>query len=64
MPVKKITVEVECKNPLAEQNIEASLKKLASLEFDDRQRISEIMASPKALKSLADNWRMLSGMFK
>lgn len=59
-----INIEVEVKNPLDQRSVENALQKLASLSFEDRQRITEILTSPKALKALADKWTMLKLMFK
>ena len=58
----KITVEIEPKNPLDKKNIEAGLKKLASLGFEERSLITELMNNPKAMKGIADNKDFLLSM--
>ncbi|MFY0481662.1 hypothetical protein ACI6PS_03580 [Flavobacterium sp. PLA-1-15] len=64
MPKVIITVEVEVSSPSDKQNLEATIKKLSALPFDDRQRLSEIIGSQKALNALASKWTMLKLMFK
>lgn len=57
-----ITVSVECNSPAEKKNIEASLKKLASLGFEERKLITELIDNPKALKALAEHKDMLMTM--
>lgn len=58
-----ISVEVDVKSPADKKNIEETLKKLGSLPFEDRHRISQIINNSKALKALADKWAVLKIMF-
>lgn len=62
MAKQKFTVEADVKNPLDKKNIEAGLNKLASLDFDDRNLVSELMNNPKALKAIAQHKEMLLSM--
>lgn len=58
-----ITIEVEPKSAADKSNLEKTLKKLADLPFDDRDRIAQIINNNKALKALGDKWTMLKMMF-
>ena len=58
-----ITIEAEVSGPVEKLAVTKSLKKLASLKADDRNRIATILENPKALKGLKDNWNLLESMF-
>ena len=62
MAKESITVKVDVKNSLDKRNIEASINKLASLSFEERNLITELMNNPKALKGIADNKEFLLSM--
>lgn len=63
MPKETITIEVDVKNPIEKSEVTSALKAFAALNFDERNRISQIVQSPKALKAIKENWTFLKLKF-
>lgn len=60
-----IKIELELVGTPSEVNAQKKiLESLVKLPADDRDRLFQIIQSPKALKALKDKWIMLKMMFK
>ena len=59
MAQETFTVTADVKSPADRKNIEAGLKAYAALEFEDRDRIYQIISNSKALKALKTYWLIL-----
>jgi len=63
MALQTISVMVDVKSHSDKKNMEDTLTKLASLPYEDRSRISQIINNNKALKALENKWTILKMMF-
>jgi hypothetical protein len=63
MALQTISVTVDVKSQSDKKNMEDTLTKLASLPYEDRSRISQIINNNKALKALENKWTILKMMF-
>lgn len=59
MAKETFTVTAEVKSPADRKNIQTGLEKYANLEFEDRDRVFQIISNSKALKALKQYWLIL-----
>ena len=63
MALETITIHVNCTNAIEKKQLETLFGKLAKVPTEDRNRLAQIIDSPKALKGLKDKWLFLKTMF-
>jgi hypothetical protein len=66
MSLKKevqVTIKISGTSPIDLNKKIKLLEKLSRLDFDDQDRIFQIIDNNNALKGLAENWPMLKQMF-